>query len=186
MAVRIRHTTWHPQSANLALTSPTCGGRSVGIVRSRIQTMEFSFFLWIMLWRRVGEWRYSSIILSLGTKWWQVVIFTFRPLYLPPPGEKSPGTYRTGGWEGPIVAPDVVFQTVQFQLRKYVKTAFPWKLHEKQVMTKSHTKSIISQIYTPWSESASELYRPSHRRLSAELLRAFVDRGCRVVSMTDP
>jgi hypothetical protein len=25
----------------LALTSPTCGGRSVGIVRSRTQTMEF-------------------------------------------------------------------------------------------------------------------------------------------------
>jgi hypothetical protein len=27
---------------NLALTSPTSGGRSVGIVRSRAQTMEFS------------------------------------------------------------------------------------------------------------------------------------------------
>jgi hypothetical protein len=28
----------------LAITSPTSGGRSVGIVRSRTQTMEFSFF----------------------------------------------------------------------------------------------------------------------------------------------
>jgi hypothetical protein len=27
----------------LAITSPTSGGRSVGIVRSRIQTMEFVF-----------------------------------------------------------------------------------------------------------------------------------------------
>jgi hypothetical protein len=27
----------------LALTSPTCGGRSVGIVRSRTQTTEFFF-----------------------------------------------------------------------------------------------------------------------------------------------
>jgi hypothetical protein len=27
----------------LAITSPTSGGRSVGIVRSRTQTMEFSF-----------------------------------------------------------------------------------------------------------------------------------------------
>jgi hypothetical protein len=31
-------------SANLALTSPTSGGRSVGIVRSQTQAMEFSFF----------------------------------------------------------------------------------------------------------------------------------------------
>jgi hypothetical protein len=29
----------------LALTSPTCGGRSVGIVRSRTQTMEFVLFV---------------------------------------------------------------------------------------------------------------------------------------------
>jgi hypothetical protein len=31
-------------SLKLAITSPTSGGRSVGIVRSRTQTMEFSFF----------------------------------------------------------------------------------------------------------------------------------------------
>jgi hypothetical protein len=38
-------TTWHPLSAKkLAITSPTSGGRSVGVVRSRTQTMEFSFF----------------------------------------------------------------------------------------------------------------------------------------------
>jgi hypothetical protein len=29
------------QLANLTITSPTSGGRSVGIVRSRTQTMEF-------------------------------------------------------------------------------------------------------------------------------------------------
>jgi hypothetical protein len=29
----------------LAITSPTSGGRSVGIVRSRTQTMEFVFFM---------------------------------------------------------------------------------------------------------------------------------------------
>jgi hypothetical protein len=32
---------FYPQK--LAITSPTSGGRSVGIVRSRTQTMEFSF-----------------------------------------------------------------------------------------------------------------------------------------------
>jgi hypothetical protein len=35
----------------LAITSPTSGGRSVGIVRSRTQTMEFS----LVLERRWGE-----------------------------------------------------------------------------------------------------------------------------------
>jgi hypothetical protein len=35
-------------------------------------------------------------------------------------------------------------------------------------------------------ESESELYRPSDRRLSAKLVLTFVDRGCHVVSVTDP
>jgi hypothetical protein len=39
---------------------------------------------------------------------------------------------------------------------------------------------------TPWSESASELYRLSDRRLSAKWLPTFADRGCHVVSVTDP
>jgi hypothetical protein len=41
-------------------------------------------------------------------------------------------------------------------------------------------------IKTPWPESASEPYRPSDRRLSAKLLPTFEDRGCHVVSVTDP
>jgi hypothetical protein len=39
---------------------------------------------------------------------------------------------------------------------------------------------------TPWSESASELYRPSDRRMSAKWLPTCVDRRRHVVSMTDP
>jgi hypothetical protein len=39
---------------------------------------------------------------------------------------------------------------------------------------------------TQWPESASELYRPSHHRLSAKLVPTFADRGYRVVSATDP
>jgi hypothetical protein len=38
----------------------------------------------------------------------------------------------------------------------------------------------------PWSESASELYRPSDRRLSAKRLPTCADRECYVVSVTDP
>jgi hypothetical protein len=39
---------------------------------------------------------------------------------------------------------------------------------------------------TPWSESANDLYRPSDCRLSAKWLPTFADRGCHVVSVTDP
>jgi hypothetical protein len=33
------------------------------------------------------------------------------------------------------------------------------------------------KIQTPWPESASELYRPSERHLSAKLVPTFADRG---------
>jgi hypothetical protein len=38
---------------------------------------------------------------------------------------------------------------------------------------------------TPWSESASELYQPSDRRLSVKWLPTFADKGFHVVSVTD-
>jgi hypothetical protein len=41
-------------------------------------------------------------------------------------------------------------------------------------------------LLTPWSKSASELYRPSDRRLSAKRLPTFADRGSHVVSVTNP
>jgi hypothetical protein len=51
-------------------------------------------------------------------------------------------------------------------------------------MTKQTNKQTNKQ--TPWSESVSELCRPSDRRLSAKWLPTFADRGCHVVSVTDP
>jgi hypothetical protein len=44
----------------------------------------------------------------------------------------------------------------------------------------------LIQRQTPWPESASELYRPRDRRLLAKLVPTFADRGCHVVSVTDP
>jgi hypothetical protein len=43
-----------------------------------------------------------------------------------------------------------------------------------------------SQNKTPWLEFASELYRPSDHRFLAKLVPTFADRGCHVVSVTDP
>jgi hypothetical protein len=39
---------------------------------------------------------------------------------------------------------------------------------------------------TPWPETASELYRPGDRRMSAELVPNFAYKGCHVVRVTDP
>jgi hypothetical protein len=54
------------------------------------------------------------------------------------------------------------------------------------VVMQSALRSTDSKKKTPWSESASELYRPSDRRLSTKLVPPFTDRGCHVVSVTDP
>jgi hypothetical protein len=37
-----------------------------------------------------------------------------------------------------------------------------------------------------WPESSSELYLPSDSRLSVKLVATFADRGCLVISVTDP
>jgi hypothetical protein len=52
----------------------------------------------------------------------------------------------------------------------------------------SHTFAVSSYTnkQTPLSESASEVYRPSDRRLSAKWLPTFADRWCHVVSVTVP
>jgi hypothetical protein len=41
-------------------------------------------------------------------------------------------------------------------------------------------------IKTPLSQSVSELYQPSDRRLSANLVPTSADRGCHLVNVTDP
>jgi hypothetical protein len=50
----------------------------------------------------------------------------------------------------------------------------------------SQTTLLHINKQTPRSESASELYRPSDRRFSAKRLPTFADKGCHVVSVTDP
>jgi hypothetical protein len=75
-------------------------------------------------------------------------------------------------------------------------TTYPydWQITNENVAGLAYTPFCQSndRIYkkklkkTPWSESASELYRPSDRHLSEKWLPTFVDRGCHVVSVTDP
>jgi hypothetical protein len=51
--------TLYPQK--LALTSPTSGGRSIGIVRSRTHATDFSFFLVFYIWYNVSK---DSILIN--------------------------------------------------------------------------------------------------------------------------
>jgi hypothetical protein len=44
----------------------------------------------------------------------------------------------------------------------------------------------LTKTKTPWFESASELYRPTDRSLSANLVPTFADRRCHLVSVTNP
>jgi hypothetical protein len=50
----------------------------------------------------------------------------------------------------------------------------------------SVNSTFYSNVLTKTFSSASELYQPSDRRLSAKLVPTFADRGCRVVSATEP
>jgi hypothetical protein len=44
----------------------------------------------------------------------------------------------------------------------------------------------LRKTKSPWPESASELYRPSYRRLSSKFVPIFPDRERHVVSVTNP
>jgi hypothetical protein len=46
-------TTQHLYPQKLALTSPTSGGLSVGVVRSRTKATEFFFFVMVNEWKRI-------------------------------------------------------------------------------------------------------------------------------------
>jgi CBS-domain-containing membrane protein len=61
------------------------------------------------------------------------------------------------------------------QLRKFEPCTHPGASSMRH-----KTKKTINSV------AASELYRPSDRRLSAKLVPTFADIGCHVVSVTDP
>jgi hypothetical protein len=61
------------------------------------------------------------------------------------------------------------------------------ELHKHRIrsFTPCNKRHCYNYNWTPWPETASELYRPSDRRLSAKLVPTFSDRGCHVVSVAD-
>jgi hypothetical protein len=61
---------------------------------------------------------------------------------------------------------------------------YVFSIHFMKMSRKETCANRSKQI--PWSESASELYRPSGHRLCSKLEPNFADRGCYVVSVMDP
>jgi hypothetical protein len=76
-----------------------------------------------------------------------------------------------------------------FGMRHKVQILFGWRLFGSRtcflVILKILLPKLKELIYQ-WLQSASELYRPSDRRLSAKLMSTLADRGCHVVSVTNP
>jgi hypothetical protein len=104
---------------------------------------------------------------DFGTSWRLMVSFTSRPRY---PGQTASGNHYIEGWVGPRTS----LKDME-KLRFLTLTGLEvWSLRRPSRRKK-----------TPWSESATELHRPSNHRLSAKWLPTFADRGCHVVSVTD-
>jgi hypothetical protein len=103
------------------------------------------------------------------------------------------GTIRTArkGYEvsllgsyQPITLRWLHIQPLVYMLDNVQITVVLWISHGQEFAESGKLSEVKKK--TPWSESASELYRPSDRPLSAKWLPTFADRGCHVVSVTDP
>jgi hypothetical protein len=80
----------------------------------------------------------------------------------------------------------VSYLDIKFPCESFERDCLTLHLRSDQTRKKHATSNIHKNKQTPWFQSASELYRPSDRRLSAKLVPNLADRGCRVVSATNP
>jgi hypothetical protein len=77
------------------------------------------------------------------------------------------------------------FGSLAFKLqKKSANSNIP--IHEVWQCLDEYLTYSLQEKKTPWSESASVLYRPRDRHLSAKLVPTFAERGCHMVSVTDP
>jgi hypothetical protein len=61
------------------------------------------------------------------------------------------------------------------------------RIKVEQSIRQEHKRGMVyNKKQTSWPQPASQQYRPSDSRLSTKLVPTFADRGCSVVSATDP
>jgi hypothetical protein len=108
-----------------------------------------------------GEWRYSSIVLDLSTRWRSLVSFTPMPLYS---RGCRPSTHWIGGWMGFRAGLDVGNRTMAFQvvtrhyndsISKTVTFIFPsisaclvWQTFPKKLLPRKKIGSWWNLLYT--------------------------------------
>jgi hypothetical protein len=68
-------------------------------------------------------------------------------------------------------------QATEFSLFYVINFLFMILTCGKYCAVKCVCLQVLITKQTPWPESASELYRPSDRRMSAKLVSTFTDRG---------
>jgi hypothetical protein len=142
------------------------------------------------------------------------VTMTSAVVWLAPP-YRTPPTFRGGGdvptsklrkkpaitgWQSDLCMPSACYWLRSRRWKRYFppKRWWTWPILHS-VITQNITLSVTIVYWrpyqpyicttnkqSPWYESASELYQPSDRRLSEKWLPTFADRGCHVVSVTDP
>jgi hypothetical protein len=181
-----------PSIRRMTLTSPTSGGRSVGIVRSWTQATEF---FWKHSWKQLFDISISALIVIAVIS---SVLENRRPLRTILAAEKK--NISVGDKSGEhggcskavtlcLITQQPVGRCVLVQKQPAVLCTFSQTLPSHYIPEAKEDFDANFYAYsmpTPWPESASEPYRPSDRRLSANLVPTFPDRGYHVVSETDP
>jgi hypothetical protein len=94
-----------------------------------------------------------------------------------PLAEKLLTCFQEGPVSNPISTPSIYTEMFLYFL--------PSPLKWRNISNQAKAASFYIKK-TPWLESASELYRPSDHRLSVKWLPTLADRGCHVVSVTNP
>jgi hypothetical protein len=100
-----------------------------------------------------------------------------------PPGKGAPVIHSIGGCVDPRTGLDNM-ENLNFLTLQGLELD-PSVVQPVASRYTNHATAHRKRKETPWPESASELYRPSDRRLSAKLVPTFEDRRCHVVSVTD-
>jgi hypothetical protein len=120
---------------------------------------------------RVKQWRIRGLLSSYQVTWRHIA--EYLPWYL-----YSPNWFSC-----------LIYYWLQMNQSMSMSGDYIWTCyqeHKDGAVKIGLTNLILIIKKTPRSESASELYRPSDRRLSAKLLPTFADSGCHEVSVTDP
>jgi hypothetical protein len=110
----------------------------------------------------------EQTLVSLTPALFEVEWSASRPCHFTP-REGDPGTHWIGGWVSPRASLDDMDKLISCPYRDSNSDPSVVQLVASRYAD-SATVALFKTLKTPWSESASELYRPSDRGLSCKLV----------------